>query len=271
MSTGQGDPARLSVGGVSVRLGGRDVVSEASFSVEPGEVLGVVGPNGSGKSTLLKAVLGLLPMHTGEVELDGSPVGEMRTRDRARNIAAVLQDGTGDFDLSCRDVVAMGRSPYKRFLDRDNSADKEKIGGALAMVNGTHLADRPYASLSGGERQRILIARAIAQEPRLLVMDEPTNHLDLRNQFDVLELPTSLGVTSLIALHDLNLAATYCDKVAVLSAGRVVVYGTPHEVFTEDLFEHTYEVRAQILTDDETGDPFVRFRPLRIPRSRVNK
>lgn len=262
MSPRLSESAQLRVSDVSVRLGGRDIVSGASLTAEPGEVLGVVGPNGSGKSTLLKGVLGLLPIQSGDVELDGQPLAQMRTRERAQHMSAVLQDGTGDFDLTSRDVVAMGRSPFKRFLNRDTSADKAKIDAALENVNAVYLTHRAYASLSGGERQRILIARAIAQEPRLLVMDEPTNHLDLRNQFDVLDLPTRLGVTSLIALHDLNLAATYCDKVAVMREGRVVAYGTPHEVFTEELFENTYEVRAQILTDDETGDPFVRFRPL---------
>lgn len=250
----------LQVERVSVALGGTPVVREVSFSVAPGEVLGVVGPNGSGKSTLLRAVLGVEAVASGSLRLGTASLISMAPRERARQVAAVLQDASGDFDLSCRDVVAMGRSPHKRLLAADTAEDARIIAEALELVNAGEFVDRSFSALSGGERQRVLIARAIAQQPGLLIMDEPTNHLDVRNQFDVLALPRTLGVTAVIALHDLNLAAEYCDRMLLLDAGRVIALGSPAQVLEPEVLEAVYGVAASVTIDGDSGHPFVRFR-----------
>jgi iron complex transport system ATP-binding protein len=255
--------ASLEATGVSASLGGRRVLDDVSVRAGAHEVVGLVGPNGSGKSTLLRVLLGLLDPEVGEVRLDASPLSGVRRRDLARSVAAVLQDTTGDFDLTARDVVAMGRACHKRAFERDSAEDHRVVEDALMRLDVRDLADRPFALMSGGERQRVLIARAVAQQPRVLVMDEPTNHLDVRYQFDVLSLPDTLGVTAVVALHDLNLAARYCDQVVVLAGGRVVASGEPWAVLTPDLLHEVYGVRATVGSAPDSEAPHVFFHPER--------
>jgi len=155
----------------------------------------------------------------------------------------------------------MGRAPYKRIFQGDNASDEEIIANSLELVDATHLIDRPFALMSGGERQRVLVARALAQQPSLLVMDEPTNHLDIRHQFDVLALPGELGITAVIALHDLNLAAHYCDVIAVLHNGTQVTAGAPDIVLTAELVAEVYGVTAVVGPHPATGRPQVSYDP----------
>lgn len=163
--------------------------------------------------------------------------------------------------LQVRDVVAMGRAPYKRMFQGDSASDERIIADVLALVDATHLADRSFALMSGGGRQRVLVARALAQQPRLLVMDEPTNHLDVRHQFDVLALPAKLGVTAVIAVHDLNLAAHYCDEIYVLRAGALVCGGPPETVLTSAVMAQVWGVTATVQPHPETGKPHVNYNP----------
>ncbi|ALE82512.1 ABC transporter ATP-binding protein [Pseudonocardia sp. HH130629-09] len=255
------DPAGLAVSDLAVRLGGRTVVDGVSFTVAPGRTLCLVGPNGSGKSTLLRAVLRILPAERGTVALDGRAAGEFSAREFARNVAAVLQDPGAEFDMSVREVVGMGRAPFQRLLVSTESDDDETVAAALAAAGVAHLTERSYRTLSGGERQRVVIARAFAQRPRLLVLDEPTNHLDVRHQFDVLDAARRRGVTTVMALHDLNLAAHYGDDVAVLHDGRLHAQGPPSDVITEEMVRDVYGVRAEVAPDADTGRPHIRFRP----------
>jgi iron complex transport system ATP-binding protein len=248
---------------VGVDLGGRRVIDDVSVRAEPGEVVGIVGPNGSGKSTLLRTLVRILRPSRGAVRVDGADLATLSARRAARVVAAVLQDSTGDFDLRVRDVVAMGRAPYKRLFARDDDHDRRVVEECLDLVDAHHLIERPFAMMSGGERQRVLIARALAQRPRLLVLDEPTNHLDVRHQFDVLALPRRLGVTAVVALHDLNLAAHYCDRIHVLRRGRQVCAGPPAEVLTPELLAEVYGVVAGVTTHPQTGRPQVNFDPSR--------
>ncbi|ALG11846.1 ABC transporter ATP-binding protein [Kibdelosporangium phytohabitans] len=253
--------ARVEVEHVGVDLGGKRVVHDVSFTVEPGAVVGVVGPNGSGKSTLLRAVIGILTPATGSVRVDGRDVAKTKPRDRASVLAAVLQDTTGDFDLTVDDVVMMGRACYKKPFEADDARDRTAVADALAAVGAADLAARRFAFLSGGERQRVLIARAIAQQPRVLVMDEPTNHLDLRHQFDVLALPRALGITAVIALHDLNLAAHYCDEIHVLHHGRQSRSGPPGYVLDPAVLADVYGVAAAVAPHPVTGRPHITIDP----------
>ncbi|MBD9735202.1 ABC transporter ATP-binding protein, partial [Streptomyces sp. H28] len=202
---------------------------------------------------------------SGRVRVDGADAWSLPVRRLARTVAAVVQDAGADFDLAVREVVAMGRTPHKRLLDGDTAEDAALIGDALTAVGARHLADRPFDRLSGGERQRVLIARALAQRPALLVLDEPTNHLDIRHQLDILGALRRLPATVLLALHDLNLAAYYCDRLHVLCDGEVVASGTPAEVLTPGLLAEVYGVAADVGVHPGTGAPHVTFLPGRAP------
>ena len=238
---------------VSVVAGGRPLVDGVSLAAAPGEVVGLVGPNGAGKSTLLRTFYRALRPTSGRVLLDGDDVWRRPGKHLARRLAAVLQEMPGEFELAVRDVVAMGRTPHKRAFQGDGAADREIIAGALAELDAGHLADAPFDRLSGGEKQRVLIARALAQRTGTLVLDEPTNHLDLRHQSDALRLVRRLGVTAVVALHDLNLAAAHCDRLCVLDAGRLVASGTPAEVLTPGLLAEVYRVDADVRPHPRTG------------------
>ncbi|MFF7178239.1 ATP-binding cassette domain-containing protein [Streptomyces sp. NPDC008121] len=251
----------LTVEGVTLTAGAHRLVRDVSLTARSGEVIGLVGPNGSGKSSLLRAVYRVLRPRAGSVRVDGADVWSVPVRRLARTLAAVVQETGADFDLTVRDVVAMGRTPHKRLFDGDTGEDTLIIESALAWVDAEALADRPFDHLSGGERQRVLIARALAQQPALLVLDEPTNHLDVRHQLDVLGLVRRLPATVLVALHDLNLAAFYCDRLYVLRDGEVVVTGPPGEVLTPALLREVYGVTAEVAVHPRTGAPQVTFLP----------
>lgn len=253
--------ARVEVTDLCVARGGRRVLDGVHVTARAGSVLGVVGPNGCGKSTLLQAILRILAPASGSITVDGIDIASMTARHLARTAAAVLQDGTGDFDLRVRDVVAMGRAPHKRMFQGDNADDDAVVAESLALVDATDLTERAFALLSGGERQRVLVARALAQQPRLLVMDEPTNHLDVRHQFEVLALPARLGTTAVVALHDLNLAAHYCDEIVVLRDGVQVCAGPPESVLTAGLIAEVWDVAAEVGPHPRTGRPHVTFDP----------
>ncbi|RAS61971.1 iron complex transport system ATP-binding protein [Lentzea atacamensis] len=239
---------RVELTGVTVQ----NIVEDISLHAS-NEVVGIVGPNGSGKSTTLRCVYRALKPHAGIVLLDGESVHKRQKI--ARDLAALTQESQVEFDFTVAEVVEMGRLPH----DRDPEADRRIVADALATVDVSHLAGRGFLSLSGGERQRVLIARAVAQEPRVLVLDEPTNHLDIRHQLDVLALARGLGVTVLTVLHDLNLAASYCDRLYVLEEGRVVAHGTPEEVLVPELIAKVFHVTAHVVRHPTTGVPQLLF------------
>ncbi|GEB59313.1 ABC transporter ATP-binding protein [Streptomyces gardneri] len=229
----------------------------ADLTVRAGETVGLIGPNGSGKTTLLRCVYGTLTATAGRATLDGDDLHALGPKARARRVATVPQDSGTEFELTVRELVALGRSPHKRFWEGDTGADRDRVEAALARVGLAELADRPFPTLSGGERQRALVARALVQDPALLVLDEPTNHLDIRHQLDVLALVRTLGTTNLLALHDLNLAGAYCDRLYVMVEGRVVTGGTPAEVLTPALLTAVYGVDAEVIPHPRTGSPTV--------------
>ncbi|MFF8289657.1 ABC transporter ATP-binding protein [Streptomyces sp. NPDC016309] len=256
---------RLSVEGLTLTAGARRLVRDVTLSAGPGEVIGLVGPNGSGKSSLLRAVYRVLRPGTGSVRVDGTDVRSLSARRLARTMAVVVQEPGADFDLTVREVVAMGRTPHKRLFDGDTAEDALLVASSLASVDAAELADRPFDRLSGGERQRVLIARALAQQPSLIVLDEPTNHLDVRHQLDVLGVLRRLPATVLVALHDLNLAAYYCDRLHVLRDGEVVAWGPPGEVLTPRLLAEVYGVTGEVVVHPRTGAPHVTFLPGDVP------
>ncbi|WP_328316013.1 ABC transporter ATP-binding protein [Streptomyces sp. NBC_00388] len=255
-------PSRLTVEDLSYEVDGRTLLDSVGLTALPGETVGLVGPNGSGKTTFLRCVHGALRPAAGRVLLGGVDTAGLSVKERARLMAVVPQDATGVFGLTVHEVVAMGRSPHKRFWEQDGPDDTRRVGEALRRVGAETLARRRFDALSGGERQRALVARALVQEPGLLALDEPTNHLDIRYQLEVLALVRGLGTTNLLVLHDLNLAAAYCDRLVVLQDGRVVGAGTPAEVLTEELLATVYGVTARIGAHPATGVPHVVYLPL---------
>ncbi|MEV0319121.1 ABC transporter ATP-binding protein [Streptomyces sp. NPDC050658] len=243
--------------------GGRLLVDDVTLHAADGETIGIVGPNGSGKTTLLRCVYGTLAPTGGRVLLDGDDLAGRSAKERARKIATVPQDGQGGFELTVRQIVAMGRSPHKRFWEADTARDDRLVDAALRRVGADGLAHRTFARLSGGERQRALVARALVQDPAVVVLDEPTNHLDIRHQLEILGLVRDLGTTNLLALHDLNLAAYYCDRLYVLRDGRLAASGAPKEVLTGQLLAEVYGVAAEVAVHPATGAPTVTYLPSR--------
>ncbi|MGW0593087.1 ABC transporter ATP-binding protein [Streptosporangium sp. NPDC002607] len=248
-------PAALRLEGVGVVVSGKVLVREVSLDVAPGEVVALVGPNGAGKSTLLRTLYRALRPTSGQVTLDGEDVWRMTGRRLARRLAAVLQEAPGEFELTVYDVVAMGRTPYKRAFQGDDADDRAIVTGALQELDVADLAQAPFDRLSGGEKQRVLIARALAQQAGTMVLDEPTNHLDLRHQLDALRLVRRLGVTAVVALHDLNLAAAFCDRICVMDTGRLIAAGPPAQVLTTALLAEVYRVEAEVTLHPRTGVP----------------
>jgi len=244
---------------VSRRTDGRLILDGVVLAPETGSTVGLLGPNGSGKSTLLRLLAGLLAPTAGVVTLDGTPLAALPRREIARRLAVVEQQVDTQVELTALDVVRLGRIPHRRAWTPASAQDERAVRSALERTGLTDRADQPWHTLSGGERQRVQIARALAQEPRELLLDEPTNHLDIHHQLDLLDLVTALPVTTVVALHDLNLAAMYCDQVVVLSTGRVVAAGTPGAVLTESLIAEVYGVRAAVTEEGPDGRPHVRF------------
>ncbi|WP_119698594.1 ABC transporter ATP-binding protein [Microbacterium halotolerans] len=234
---------------VSWRRGGALVVDEITLAPQAGDLVGLLGPNGSGKSSLLRLLHAVSRPDSGIVTLDGDDIGTLGRRTVARRIAAVSQHAETDTDITVYDVVRLGRTPHRSLWGGSTHADEHAILEALERVELSEKADRLWRSLSGGERQRAHIARALAQEPRELLLDEPTNHLDIRHQLDLLHLVSQLEVTSIVAIHDLNLAAMFCDTVVVLKQGRAVAAGTPADVLTPALIKDVYEVDADVARD----------------------
>jgi iron complex transport system ATP-binding protein len=241
---------QVSVENLSVELEGKRLVDSVLFDLAPGEFVGLVGPNGSGKSSLLRAVYRVLKPQAGRVLLSDDDVWSLSAREAARRTAVVAQERMGEFDFTVRELVHMGRTPHKGLLDSDSATDRDIVHDCLAQVGMSHCAGRQFLSLSGGEKQRVLVARALAQQAPFLVLDEPTNHLDVRHQLELLELIRRLKVTTLAALHDLALAARYCDRLAMMHDGKLIAVGTPADVLTADRIRDAYGVRATISNID---------------------
>ncbi|MGK9148026.1 ABC transporter ATP-binding protein [Plantibacter flavus] len=244
---------------VSWNRGGALVVDGVTLRPRPGETVGLLGPNGSGKSSLLRVLHGLVRPTAGFVSLDGADLSTVGRRHIARSIASVTQHADTEVDITVWDIASLGRIPHRSGLGGTTRSDDAAVTRALEHVGLLGEADRLWHTLSGGERQRAQIARALAQEPRQLLLDEPTNHLDIRHQLELLDLVCALPITTVIAIHDLNLAAMYCDTVVVLQAGRVVAAGTPHDVLTAELIADVYDVVAQVTRDVGGGSPVVTF------------
>lgn len=240
---------------------GPDVLKGITLVAEPGQFLGIIGPNGSGKSTLLRVMGGVARPRRGQVLYDGTDITSLAPREAARMVAAVGDSERPIFSYSVQQVVLMGRAPYSGALAGDTADDVRVAQTAMERTGVRHLADRKITQLSSGERQRVLIARALAQQPKVLLLDEPTSHLDVNFQAEIMELAVSLahdsGITTVAVLHDLNLTGKYCDEVAMLSSGSLVASGSPREVLTEENLLEVYGVKAVVGRRPELDRPAI--------------
>ncbi len=244
---------------VEMELGGRRILDGVSLSAHDGQLVGVIGPNGSGKSTLLKCIYRTLKPSGGAVYLDGQALDSYTYRQSAQKVAVVAQHNYYNFEFTVRDVVLMGRSPHKRAMERDNAEDYRIVADALRTVGMADFGGRIFSTLSGGEQQRVILARALAQQTPCLILDEPTNHLDIKYQLQLMDLVRGLDRTVIAAIHDLNIAALYCDWLYAVRDGRIVDSGTPRELLTSEFIREVYEVDAEVLERD--GQLYLLYHP----------
>ncbi len=245
--------SRLLAEDLILGYGQRPVLQGLNLSLDDGEVLGLLGPNGAGKTTLLRALAGLLAPRRGRVRLDGQDLSRLDRRARARLLGWVPQRESAAWSLTVREMVQLGRAPHRGWFLPFTAEDRRIVDESLARTGLTDLQSRPVNTLSGGEFQRVLLARALAQRPRVLLLDEPTASLDIHHQIDILDrvqqLAQAEGLAVAMAIHDLNLAARYCSRVVLLRGGQVWSSGPPQEVLTPENLHAVFGVRAQLYRD----------------------
>lgn len=239
----------VSVKDIGLSYGVREILGSVSFHAKNKEFIGLIGPNGSGKSTLLKCIYRVLKPDQGAVYINQKDISHLSYKQSAREMAVVAQHNYYNFDFSVTQVVLMGRAPHKSAFERDTAEDYKIVREALDKVNMLSMADRSFSTLSGGEQQRVILARALAQKTPCLILDEPTNHLDITYQLELLDIVKSLNITVISAIHDLNMAAMFCDRLYVLRDGQILSSGTPEEVLTTQMIREVYHVESQIVYD----------------------
>ena len=244
-----------------VTLANTDIVNDISIKVKNKQFVGLIGPNGCGKSTLLKSIYKVIKPKMGSIYLGDLDVLNSEPLSVSRIMGVVGQFNDLSFDFTVEEMVLMGRTPHKKFMERDTEEDYKIVREALNKVSLTGYEDRSYLTLSGGEKQRVILARAIAQQPSFLVMDEPTNHLDIKYQLQILSIVKQMNIGTLAALHDLELAAEYCDYLYVMKQGKLMAQGTPKELLTSTLIREVYDVSCEIYTNPVTGELGIAYMP----------
>lgn len=252
---------RLQVESLNFSYDEKQIIEDIHLNVAHGEFVGIIGPNGSGKSTILKNLYRALKPDHGTVVLDDADLYKMSAKETAKILGVVGQENSIPFDFKVEEIVAMGRSPHKKLFDGDTIADQEIVTNALKQTGIEHMTKRDYLQLSGGEKQRVIIARVLAQQTDFLLLDEPTNHLDIHYQLQMFDLIKGLGVTVLSAIHDLNIAALYCDRIYALKEGRLFKTGTPEEIFTPTVIHDVYGVKADVMKHPITNKISITYLP----------
>ena len=251
----------IEAGGIKYRYSSDWVLNGLSLTVEQGEIAGIIGPNGSGKTTILKLLSKVLRQEAGSVRLMGQDVVSMKHKEIAKIMAVVPQGTSIAFPFTVREIVLMGRSPHLGLLQMERGSDLKIADNAMALTDTLEFADRSIDELSGGERQRVIVARALAQEPKIMLLDEPTSYLDINHQIEIFDLIKRLNserdLTFVIVSHDLNMAAEYCDRLILLKNGRVYKDGSPREVITEADIREVYEANVVVSDNAVTGAPHI--------------
>ena len=236
----------ITVAGLTVTRQAQTVLKDIDLDLPSGQIIGLLGPNGSGKSTLLRCLAGLFPRLSERVALNGTTLGMMPLKKRAQHMAFVPQHAEVDGELTVEDIVRLGRTPYRKTFQKTSRDDEAAVEQAIGLMQLCRLRQRRWHSLSGGERQRSQIARALAQQPQVLLLDEPTNHLDIQHQLELMRLISQLPLTVVVALHDLNLAALWADRILLLHNGKMVAQGAPEAVLQADTLTRWYGAQVQV-------------------------
>jgi len=251
---------------IKVAYDGIVALDGLSLSMAGGEFVGLIGPNGCGKSTLVRVISGIMRPDQGSVELYNRPLAEMTRNEIARTVAIVPQESHFFLDFSCLDVVLMGRNPYLRGFQSESEEDYQVALDAMKVTDTTHLKDRGINEISGGEKQRVVIARALAQKPKALLLDEPTAHLDIDHEIEIFDLLKRLnveGLTILVVSHDVNVAAEYCGRILLMVKGKIAAEGRPEDVITPQILRSVYGSRIVVERNPRTGAPHVLLAPER--------
>ncbi|PKG24741.1 ABC transporter ATP-binding protein [Niallia nealsonii] len=238
---------------MEIKIGKKEIVKNISILVKKQQFVGLIGPNGCGKSTLLKSIYKSLVPHKGTVFLDDLNILKTSEKKVSQRLGVVGQFNEMNFDLTVQQMVMLGRTPHKKMLESDKQEDFAIVEEALTRTNLLDYKDRSFLSLSGGEKQRVILARTIAQQPKFMILDEPTNHLDIRYQIEILECVKELNIGVLAALHDLEMAAHYCDYLYAIKNGAVYAHGTPEQVLTSETIEALYQIKCQTFINPVTN------------------
>lgn len=236
----------ISLDGLSWYCGERKILDDISFQIAEGDFVGLIGPNGAGKSSLMRCCYRMNRPSKGTVSILGRDIWKHSLKDNAQQVAVILQEHHDHLGLSVTDVIMQGLAPHKKLFEWDTPQDHAYVSKVIADMDLESFKDSLFSHLSGGEKQRVMLARAIVQKPRLLIMDEPTNHLDVHYQIDLLNKVKRLGVTVLASFHDLNLAAAFCDQILVLKAGRLHASGEASNVLTAELIREVFNASVQV-------------------------
>jgi len=253
----------LSLQNIYLSMNKKAIINDVSLIVKPGTFVGIIGPNGSGKSSLLRTIYRTAKATSGTIFFNKQELKTIKLCESAQFLGVVGQFNETHLDVTVLDMILMGRTPHKKPFANDTLLDYDIARSAAEKVGMKEYLQQRFSTLSGGEKQRIILARALAQQPKILLLDEPTNHLDIKYQLQLLSIVKSLGITVLAVLHDLNLAAMYCDEIHVLQEGCLVASGAPSEVLTPELVSQIYDIQCTIDTNPKTGCLSISYYPER--------
>ena len=252
---------KLEVKDITYSIDGKTIVDSVSLEIEEGCFMGLVGPNGCGKSTLLKSIYRTYKPDSGVVYIDGKSTDDMTNRELARELSVMQQENNVEFDMTVFDMAMLGRFAHQKMFGNDMLHERELVREALKEVGMEGYEERSFLSLSGGEKQRTLVARALVQKAPMIILDEPTNHLDIGYQYQIMSILKKQNLTVFSSVHDLNIAACYCDKIILMKKGKIVDVGTPEEMFVPEKIKFLFGVDTQITTNTATGKPNIMFLP----------
>lgn len=252
---------KLDVNNISYSIDRKLIVDDVSLGIEEGAFVGLVGPNGCGKSTLLKNIYKVYKPDSGAVYIDGKNTRGMNSRETAREMSVMQQENNVEFDMTVFDMVMLGRFSHQRMFGTDKAAEREIVLAGIREVGLEGYEERSFLSLSGGEKQRTLVARALVQQAKLIILDEPTNHLDIGYQYQIMNILKRQNLTVFSSIHDLNVAACYCDRILLMKKGKIVDAGTPDEVFVPEKIRTLFGIDSQITVNAATGKPNIVFIP----------
>ena len=252
---------KLEVKDITYSIDGKTIVDSVSLEIEEGCFMGLVGPNGCGKSTLLKSIYRTYKPDSGVVYIDGKSTNDMSNRELARELSVMQQENNVEFDMTVFDMAMLGRFAHQKMFGNDMLHERELVREALKEVGMAGYEERSFLSLSGGEKQRTLVARALVQKAPMIILDEPTNHLDIGYQYQIMSILKKQNLIVFSSVHDLNIAACYCDKIILMKKGKIVDVGTPEEMFVPDKIKFLFGVDTQITTNTATGKPNIMFLP----------